>query len=230
MPFVLSARPEVAADAVYNYAKRVLETGLMFKCLIFLCKSPDYATFMCLLKLLAAALHVKSNKSKYSLEIIRYLIHHNEVLSQRASLETFYRQFVNTNGTPSGHIPADLQNEYIVKEEKEMLRHMYSGKSDKNIERRSAALFAASSVAKTYDSETEVLIRCTKHSTMSSAADEMEIINDLRAKRPFNRMNSGREHKGLPAVEPSCLSSLDLNEYTSWIRDKQIIYSKEIGK
>ncbi len=212
-----------------NYAMRVLEIGMALKCLLFLCRSPCYSTFMSLLKFLLAVLYCRSNKSKYCLELVRYLVHQVAVFTRKEGHEMFYRQFVNTNGTLYGHIPADLQNEYVVREEKRGMKHMFGGKTNRNIERRSAALAGASEIATHFDCETNVLIRSKKHSNVSSVNDEYEVIADLRTIRPF-QYTLNRKHKGTLCVKASCLSDLDLNVFLSWIYSKQLIYCREVGK
>lgn len=217
------------SDGVYNYSKRVLETGMAVKALHSLCRSPDYRTFMSLLKFLLPMLHVSSSKSKYAIEISRYLVQHLAVFSCRLGHETFYRQFVNVNGTVSGHIPVDLQNEYFVKKEKICVRHMYSGQSDKNVERRSAALYSASTIAEQFDIRTGVVVRCQKHTTASSDTDEKDMIHDLRSIRPFRSMPN-RSHHGLGNIKASCLSELKIEEYLAWMSIKQSTFVAEIAK
>ena len=74
---------------------QAIELGLMYKALHYLCKQPDYYTFISLLKIIMLTLFAKSSASKHVREILRYLIHHICVLSPKEAHESFYRQFVN---------------------------------------------------------------------------------------------------------------------------------------
>ncbi len=105
-------------DEVQCYAIRVLEVGMLFKGLLFLCKTPDRRLYISLLKLLLQVLYAHSSRGKYALEIVRFLVQQTNVLSERDAHETFYRLFVNTKGTIDSYIPCDLQMEFIVKDQK----------------------------------------------------------------------------------------------------------------
>ena len=56
-----------------------------------------------------------SNNSKYALEIHRFLIQQTCTLSEKEAAGIVQGMFVNTSGKKDGHIPADLQMEYVVK-------------------------------------------------------------------------------------------------------------------
>lgn len=102
-------------DKVMNYGQMVLELGLLFKELLDVCKSPDQKKLLRLLKHSMTVFKAKSNNSKYAFEIHRFLIQQISTLSEKEAAEVVQGMFVNTTGKPDGHIPADLQMEYVVK-------------------------------------------------------------------------------------------------------------------
>ncbi len=105
---------------------------------------------------------------------------------------------------------------------------MHSGKTERNIERHSAALSGISDICEQYDSASGTIKRATAHKTVSSIADEQELIALLRTVRPF-AFCAGRKYKGID-VPPSSLKGLDVTQFLKWIAEKQNIYIKEIGK
>ncbi|CAC5379180.1 unnamed protein product [Mytilus coruscus] len=102
-------------DKVMNCGQMVLELGLLFKELLDVCKSPDQKKLLQLLKHSMTVFKAKSNNSKYAFEIHRFLIQQISTLSEKEAAEVVQGMFVNTTGKPDGHIPADLQMEYVVK-------------------------------------------------------------------------------------------------------------------
>ena len=122
-----------AKDGVQNYAHRVLELGLLYKDLLDMCKLPSRARALPLLKLIMLLFKVNSNLSKYALEVMRLLVHQLCSLSEQAAHEEFYGLFVNTEGSPAGHVACDDRMEWQVKLVKDHIKHMASNKSEKNI-------------------------------------------------------------------------------------------------
>jgi hypothetical protein len=220
---------EIESDGIMSYGKRVLEIGILFKSLLYLCKSPDYNRFISMLKLMLLCLYNDSKISKYCLEIMRYLTHQLVLWSPRKGREVFYGSFVNTTGSIDGHIPADLQMEYVVKEQKKSIKHMYAGQTERNIDRRSASISGSTEIAKRYDKMSTVLIRASKHNTLSAVEDEKEIVNDLRTIRPF-KYTPGRRHEAFKRIGPSSITGINMDEMQQWIKKKKKIYAAELGK
>ena len=106
---------------------------------------------------------VNSNLSKYALEVMRLLVHQLCSLSEQAAHEEFYGVFVNTEGSPAGHVACDDRMEWQVKLVKDHIKHMASNKSEKNISNRSRALSGIKGIASNYDRTTQVLVRSKKH-------------------------------------------------------------------
>jgi hypothetical protein len=125
--------------------------------------------------------------------------------------------------------------EFIVKEQKRHIKHMFSGKSTKNINRRSAALCGLSDVSANFDKSTNVLIRATKHKEVSSLDDELLIITDLREIRPFShiagrRIDMGRKINDEKNMPCSGIVGLESIQFKNWLKAKHRYYTVEIGK
>lgn len=185
---------------------------------------------MSLSKLLLQVLYTHSSRGKYTLEIVRFLVQQQLVMSPREAHETFYRLFVNTHGTVDSYIPSDLQMEFIVKEQKRHLKHMFAGKTPQNIDRKSSALSGTTDVAANYDITTGVIVRSTKRAHVSSVSDEKLIISDLRSIKPYIHCK-GRLLVGMKAtVSKSGLCSLHYSEYLKWLQWKNRYYVTETGQ
>lgn len=218
------------SDGVQAYGQRVLEVGMLFKGLVMLCKLPDRSTYLSLSKLLLQVLYAHSQKGKYTLEILRFLVRQNLVMSPCEAHETFHGLFVNTRGTIDSYIPCDLQMDVIVKEQKRLLKHMFAGKTPQNIDRKSSALSGTTDVAANYDATTGVIVRSTRRAHVSSVSDEKLIISDLRTIKPYI-YNEGRLVVGLRTiVSKSGLCSLPYSNYLKWLKWKNRYYVTEAGQ
>jgi hypothetical protein len=184
---------------------------------------------MSILKVIMINLHVQSACSKYAYEILRYLVHQKVVLSQKQAYECFFNQFVNYRGSIDSHIPVDLAMEYLVKDYKRLIKHMFSSKTAKNIIRRSSALAAVRKICENYDCETGTVIRATRHKTVSAYYDELQIIKDLRDIKPFNH-TAGRFSGGFECISRSVFVEFSCSDMITWIEKRVKLYAYELGK
>ena len=215
-------------DLIKKYSHLVLELGLQFKSLLSLCKSPNRNRGLALLK--TTMVHFKSNNhlSKYASEIMRLLVHQYCVLSEKEASEEFYGMFVNTQGKLDSHIPCDLKMEYIVKEVKTNIKHMFSNKTDKNITTRTSALPVMSDIAERFDSVTGVITRSKRHTSAESLSDEREMVKDIHQLKPFE-FHSGRKHNSFPNVHDQMNELLDVTSFRSWIDCMKYKYATDLG-
>lgn len=218
----------VKEDSVKNYGHLTLELSLMFKSLLDLCKTPNRERGLRLMKLVMT--HFKANKwlSKYASEIMRFLVHQMCILSEREAHEEFYGLFVNTEGGVGNHIPCDLQMEFLVKQVKKNIKHMFSNKTEKNITVRTSALPALSDIGEVFDKNSNVITRAKKHSDIDSKRDESAIISDLRQLRPF-KLEPGRYHRAFPNVAKTITMKLDPMSFHKWVADQKNKFATEIG-
>ncbi len=212
-----------AKDGVQNYAHRVLELGLLYKDLLDMCKLPSRARALPLLKLIMLLFKVNSNLSKYALEVMRLLVHQLCSLSEQAAHEEFYGLFVNTEGSPAGHVACDDRMEWQGELGQRPIQHMASNKSEKNISNRSRALSGTN-----YDRTTQVLVRSKKHKVAPAREDELAMVTDLHQLRPF-QFHAGRCHSAFENISGSMLSEADFPALQRWLEDKAYMYATELG-
>ncbi|CAG2192235.1 unnamed protein product [Mytilus edulis] len=197
-------------DKVMNYGQMVLELGLLFKELLDVCKSPDQKK---LLRLLKHSMTVsKQNQTIASMlfEIHRFLIQQISTLSEKEAAEVVQGMFVNTTGKPDGHIPADLQMEYVVKTIKNILN------------------ICVRDIAEHFDSISGVIVRSKKHKHKDAAGDELMMIGDLRKLRPF-KFEAGRYHSAFPDINKSAVDNLPRTDYHTWITTRIVTNANDLG-
>ncbi|XP_033729813.1 uncharacterized protein LOC117319009 [Pecten maximus] len=208
-----STTPETdLEDTVFNYASIVVEMGLVYKELIDLCKLPDRERLIRVMKQCMIIFKAKSNNSKYALECHRFLVQHLVLMSERESTKVIHSLFVNTTGSPHSHIPADLQMEYLVKDIKKHMKHMFSNKTMSNIATRTRGLSCLKSIAEQYDTQTYVKARAKKHQRGSYFDDELVLVKDLQQLQPFQNQ-PGRFHSSFPKMHKTMLKYLDIDHF-----------------
>lgn len=106
----IALRVKLANGKEVNLSPRLPDIDLLD-----VCKTPDQNRLIRLLKHSMTVFKSKSNNSKYALEIHRFLIQQTCTLSEKEAAGIVQGMFVNTSGKTDGHIPADLQMEYVVK-------------------------------------------------------------------------------------------------------------------
>lgn len=218
----------VKPDGVQNYAKRVLELGLLFKDMLDATKIPERNRHISLLKLIMLLFKSHRNLSKYAYEILRFLVHQMCILSKKAAEEEFYGLFVNTNGHCDSHIPADRRMEYLVKKIKTHIKHMYSNKTETNIKLRSSAIANIADVGERYDDVTNVITRTQRHADRSAQGDELILLESLRMVHPF-QPTPGRCHTCFPDIAVSSVNNLDVQHYHEWINTRKYKFAVEMG-
>lgn len=224
-----TGNPATQPDTVNSYAMRLLHNGLFLKSLFLLCKSPDRNRCISLLKFIMLHLYEYSTKSKYAREIVRFLTQHQLIFSLKKSMQVFYGLFVNKHGTHDSFVPADLEMEFAVKEQKKLIKHMYAGCNEASIIKRSCALSGLGEVSSNYDCSTDVISRKQHHRRADCKGDEMIMLQDLRSIRPLVQ-KPGRKHTGFRAVSSMCLRNVNKVLLKSWMDRAMRECLSEIGK
>ena len=202
-------------DKVKDYGHYALECGLTFRFFLSLMKTPDRKPILAVFKMMMVQLKARNPKAKYPLEILRMLVQQYSLMPLRQACQVLYACFVNTKGKFDSHVPADLQMEWIIKEEKKQIKHMYSNKTVSNIEARSSALPGLSSIAKNFDKTASTVVRAKKHQRKDASQDELSMMDDLRRLRPFCHQE-GRRHHEFPNVPKSQVKNFDGMKFNSW--------------
>ena len=75
--------------------------------------------------------------------------------------------------------------EWIVKEHKKHIKHMYSNKTEEHIYERSASIPGISVIASNFDHCIGKIVRYQKHKKPSQTSDVCKIADDLDRRRNF---------------------------------------------
>lgn len=211
-------------DIIYSYSSVLIELGLIFLELCDIVKSPNRKRLITCLKYLMLFLKGHNSKSKYALEILRFLCQQYALLSEKDANAAVYGLFVNTGSTI---IPADLQMEYLVRVTKKHLRSMCSNVTDKSLIKRSSAFFGMNEISEVFDKQTSVIKRAQKHKRLSSSEDEHKILSDLKTIKPFTKI-PGRQAKSFKKQVQNPITKLSLVDLHKWIQKYQKKYFFEV--
>lgn len=215
-------------DSVLGYGKTVLEIGLLYQCLNLNIKMPNREIVLSLMKYTMCVLKGNNNRSKYALEILRFLFLQTSLLDLKTAKETFYGLFVNQKGKADTNIPADLHMEHFVKEIKEHLKSLHANKTESSVQSRSSAIAGMRQISANYDKTTQVLYRAKRHSTPSSEEDELNIIHRLLRVRPFEN-NDGRSLQCYTKPLTSPIANINFVHLQEWIRGHQYEIINDFG-
>lgn len=217
-------------DRSKHYAHTVLELGLLYMDFLDTIKVPDRNRLLSTMKYMMHVFKTHNSRSKYALEILRFLCHQQSSYSLKTAHEAVYGLFVNTGGKIDPHIPADLQMEHVIRKVKK--KKLFKATGPKNLEgavvKKSRALAAMSQIAEQYDSSSGVVVRANKHKK-SAHEDEMKMIKDLKEARPF-LSQPGRTFEKFANVLAPFHSSLKQEDYTTWINYHKKKLQFESGK
>ena len=102
-------------DRIKHYGHVVLQLSLIYMNFLDICKIPDRSRMICTFKYMMMIFKASNNRSKYALEILRFLCHQQSSYSLKVAHGSLYGLFVNTEGKLNTHIPADLQMDHLIR-------------------------------------------------------------------------------------------------------------------
>ncbi|CAC5383233.1 unnamed protein product [Mytilus coruscus] len=143
------------------------------------------------------------------------LVQQYSVMGLQEACQVFQACFINTTGKSDGNVPADLVQEWNVKECKKHIKHMYSNKLDANICNRTSALPSIHAIADNFDTEACTIIRSKKHTRKQNDEDELLLIQDMKKIRPFH-YTSGRFYKEFNSIPRSISEKVDGQLLLKW--------------
>ena len=229
MPLVRRLREHVMVqpqpDSVKDYAHLTLELGMVFSYYETLTKTPSREKLLAATKMLLPIMKGNNPQAKYPLELLRFLVQQYSLLSQKQAAQALQACFVNTRGRANTHVPADQQMEWLVKQNKKHIKHLFSNKDAGTIKKKSAALAGLGEVAENFDSTSGTMIRTKKHSAKSAREDELILIRALNALQPF-RHTPGRRHAHHIRTKPSLLDSFDGYKFRQWFNKWKMLFTK----
>ena len=208
-------------DEIFNYGHRVIELGLMYLNFTDNCKKPDRNRTIRIMKFLLLMFKGSNCRSKYALEILRFLIQQKSLLSEREASEVFYGLFVNNQGKPDKYICADMQIEFVVRQQKNHIKTMTASKhNDSSIEKRTKAVHGIHSAWENFDKESHLVNRTKNHKNFSTIEDQQIMLQDLRTKRPF-QIQPGSTFSNMTPVSSNYLKYIDPLNFNDGFLEKK---------
>ncbi|KAL3836462.1 hypothetical protein ACJMK2_021894 [Sinanodonta woodiana] len=164
----ISVFSEAQHDRVKHYDYNVLQLGLLYMQFLDVCQITDRSRLLTTLKYMMPVFKAVNSRSKYALEILRFLAHQQASYYLHTANKSLYGLFVNTDGKIDSHIPADLQMEHIVRKIKKLVKNVGFNNIMGTISRKSRALAGMSHVAEQYDNAAGLIVRAQLHKKKKS--------------------------------------------------------------
>lgn len=177
--------------------------------------NPNRDRMLTCMKFMMVMFKSHSSRSKYALELLRFLCHQQASYSKQTAHQMFYGLFVNNRGKKGSHIPADLEMEHIVNGTKKILKGLGPMNKDDNLRVRSKAVAALNHIAINFDEVTNIKARAQFHKTKEAMVDEHKMIKDLRNIKPFV-MKPGRSFEIFRNIKAP-VDDMDKLALYSWI-------------
>jgi hypothetical protein len=143
------------------------------------------------------------------------LVQQYSVMGYREACQVFQSCFVNVHGKSDGNVPADLIQEWNVRECKSHIKHMFSNKSEANINNRTSAIAGIKAISSNFDKEIGTIVRAKKHRSKVDNEDICKMMNDLRAIQPFKHIE-GRQYHSFKNIPKSLYKKVDGFELHEW--------------
>ena len=216
-------------DRVKHYAHTVLELGLLYMQFLDVIKVPDRNRLLTTFKYMMQVFKANNSRSKYALEILRFLCHQQSSYSLQTAHRAVYGLFVNTGGKIDSHIPADLQMEHIIRKVKKLYKATGPNNAEGAVIKKSRALAAMDQISEHYDLSSGVIVRANRHKKKSAQEDELKLINELKETKPF-KGQQGRSFDKFPNITAPLHGSLKEEDYSAWINFHKKKLQFESGK
>ncbi|KAK3102170.1 hypothetical protein FSP39_009302 [Pinctada imbricata] len=211
-------------DDLKHYGHTVLQLGLLFMQFLHICSTPDRQRMMSTFKFMMKILKAKNQRSKYALEILRFLCHQQSTYSLQTAHMSFYGLFVNNYGRIDGNIAADLQMEHLIRKIKTLFKNCGPNNIESSIIKKSKAIGGLMQISSNFDNSTSVITRSQKHKNKNAYDDEVKVIQELRQEQPF-KCKLGRSLRKFDNIRAPAEACLDNNYYIAWIKHYQNVFT-----
>ena len=169
-----------------------------------------------------------SRRTKYSLEALRLQFQVRAVLSPQLAHQVLRDRFVNTRGVPGRTIPCDLYNEHVVRLLKGVISSMGANLTEKALQRAARSVSTLFSVCKQFDSESNVPVTTSAHSTRTDKKDVQKIVKAVQDNDLLNVI-AGRSHRSFKTMRLNPLWNWDREDTLQWIEKKKKEFMKYRG-
>ncbi|XP_062567378.1 uncharacterized protein LOC134229640 isoform X2 [Saccostrea cucullata] len=127
-----------------------------------------------------------SDRSKYAVECIDYILKTEVLLPQHTAMRVRLGSFVNPHGKKGGNKPADMQQENNILVLKDVIKGLGANKTTKAMERASAAAPVVAETVENYMNSIGCVSRSGKHNTKDNLEDVKLLVQLLSRLDPFS--------------------------------------------
>ena len=167
-------------------------------------------------KLLVSVFKSSSAYSKIVLEMFISIAQVECLLPPQLASRMKWGYFVNWKGGKGKNIESDCAQEVSNRLSKKIVQRMGANKTVDNIRKVTKAVNGIKEVVDNYDATTGHKKGSSKHAIRSSSEDELGMINDLIAIRPF-KFQPGRFHPSFQGLKRTPSRYMKPNDFYSWI-------------
>ena len=167
-------------------------------------------------KLLLSVFKSMGTYSKYAIEMFISIAQIECMLTPHLAEEFKWGFFVNWRGGDGKNIEDDLAQEIQNRLSKSIVQRMGSNKTLQSISKVCKATNGITEVEEQFDRSVGLHKSSVQHTTRDSLKDELEMINDLMALNPFNKVPE-RCHDSFPDIKRCPLRYLNIVEFHQWL-------------
>ena len=203
-------------DKVKNYGLFFIYLTVMFLQLEDTAREGDGERNLLNQKLLIPLFKSLGPYSKYATEMFVAVSQVEATATERMAQELKWGYFTNWRGGPGRNIEEDMTQEIFNKISKSIVQRMGANKKMPAIEKVCRAVGGLRSIRDNFDLTINLHPESAHHHTRDSKPDELDMIKELIALKPFLHQN-GRHHPSFPNIKRHPLMYLNVNEYGKWL-------------
>ena len=162
----------------------------------------------------SVSLHIK-----YAIEMFTAVSQVEIKVIERMSEELKWDYFTSWSSAAAKNIEEDMAQEIYNRISKQIVQRMGANKSMASIGKISMAVGGIKAIRDSFDVSIDLRPDSSKHHTADSTNDELGMIQELVALKPFEHQ-SGRAHASFPNIKRHPLLNLNTNEYGNWLKEQ----------
>ena len=155
--------------------------------------------------------------TNYTLESFNLLCHYYYLLPPRYAEQLIWSRFVNTHGSCSRNVSADLHMEHLNRVCKDVVAHLGANKTPGAIVRIGKVVGIISNTLSNFDQVTGVSYVSGEH-TRSDTGDLKLVVEELLKSKVFNSIPN-RKHHSFKSLRSNVFQSIDTKKFDLWMKE-----------
>ena len=205
-----------SSDHVTNYARQVIQMGLMLMNLNDTEREGDGECIIINWKVLLLYFRARKRGQKYAYEAMRFLSHVKALFSEKMAHRATHGRVLNHLGGTGRNVANDLKQEHYVKKNKKLITKLGAQKTLKAVSRVTGASNGIEDININLEHQAQIHRPSSKHTVASAEEDEKEMVKILRGLKPFHSVPN-RKHPHFPSISESPMDELDVMLLKTWL-------------